>query len=295
MDGMTILRKVEDGKKFHKTKKIKGKGKGKASQKGRGRSNVPSGDERTEESDSSLSSPIVKWAKLKKAVPVRPVAPLPSRSRSSTQDSRPSKRKRQELSDYEDSHHDVVQRPNHPSDREDRRIPSESRTQPPHNSQHHHPAMVPTARYPRQPFDGPSHLTHPSQTTLGNTRTMIPLHHRSHHVNEVSTARAPHHRQLTPVLEEQAYYPAAIQRQHPQSHLTDQYYASTRPGQPPLPHPNGRHPVPRLRSSHLADAGSTRYPSRHYPGGSTVGRDHGGYNYDGAFDPDVGYYGEDYL
>jgi hypothetical protein len=301
MDGMTILRKVQDGKKFNKAKKSKGKGKEKekVSQKGNGVRNVMSCDEETEDSDASLSSPVVKKAKSKKAVPVRPVAPLPSRassSRSSTQDSRPSKRKRQELSDREDSYPAIIPQPNRPASRifapENAQIQLESRAQLPRNSQRNHPAMPSTANYPRQPSDGPSRLTHSSQTTLGTAQTMVPLRHGS---DRISTTRAPHHRQLTPVLEEQNYYPAAVQRQRPPSHPTDQYYASTHQGQPPFSHPNGRHHVSRLRPSHLADTNSVCYPPRYYSGSGTVGRDHDPYDYDERFDPDVAYYGEDYL
>jgi hypothetical protein len=112
MDGMQILRKVEDGKKFHKVTQGKGRGNVKSSKvkvlRNRRDQNVSSEDDDTDDFE-DFPPATAKRTRPRSVVASRPVARLPSRAQSSTANPRPTKRKRQQSSDHEDENLDGVE------------------------------------------------------------------------------------------------------------------------------------------------------------------------------------------
>jgi len=135
MDGMQILRKVEDGKKFHKeVRQGRGKGNDKSlkvkTSRNRGDQNASSEEDETDDVE-DLPPATVKRTRPRNVVASRPVAPLPSRAQPSTANPRPSKRKRRESTDHDDDHLEGVEqaRTSHVSGRQDQLVREQSRTQ----------------------------------------------------------------------------------------------------------------------------------------------------------------------
>lgn len=295
-DGMQILRKVEDGKHFHKKmKKGKDKDKDMRSQKPQNRL-AEEEDESNEAEDSEDSEPVVQFKQVKSrtVTRARQIIPLPSRAQSSTQDLRPSKRKRQD--DHEDYNSNVVRQPSYiPSQihrRRDKHVTSPIHTPPlgaARASQSHRPVVA-------SHDSAPSSHAHfrPSTLRTSQPTRLLP----SHHINEVSTSRLPSHRQLTPVLED--YYPVTAQHQHSiiQNHATPQYHPSSHHGQPPVHFRQSLHPThhqpshsnPHVRRSHVAPVHSQ---SRYYSGGR---RGNEGYDYhDDGYNAEGVDYGDEYF
>lgn len=217
MDGMQILRKVEDGKKFHKVTQGKGRGNVKSSKvkvsRNRRDQNVSSEDDDTDDFE-DFPPATAKRTRPRSVVASRPVAPLPSRAQSSTANPRPTKRKRQQSSDHEDENLDGVEAASmsHIPGQQDRTARSQSRTQavvrdhhitphvpsiasavPPlhqHSRKHSNPPLRPrsSSLYPAQSSNPPSHLHNGQQTH----RTEPPDLPGSHYPRRPSAA--PSHR-----------------------------------------------------------------------------------------------------
>jgi hypothetical protein len=338
MDGMQVIRKVEDGNKFHKkVKQSKGRGNAKSSKvkqsKGR-RDQIASSEEDEMEDNNTDSSPVtVKQTKSKTLAAPRPIAPLPSRAKSSIRDTRASKRKRQDLSDHENDDLGVMPESgtSHIPGRRDQPVQSQNLIQPvarKHHTSSHLPVIKPaapprsqysqqcanapfcprvphyssqlsdisphlhhnpqtsheaTSLYPAQPSGIPSHPHHASQRTHKAIR-IIPPRHVSHHQNEPSTSRVPHHRQLTPIIEDHDYYSqvAPHRRLPPQEYPPHQYPTSTRHGQSSLhlrqSSSHGRQSSTHIHQHHLEDTRPVHYSSRYWPGGSRGEEDYNEYH-----------------
>lgn len=300
MDGMKILRKVEDGKAFHKKdeKKTTGKEKVKGLDKIRKRQKVLSEvDERhqnaSSEDDEGMDSegdlPPVKARQVKsKTAPVsRPIVPLPSRVHSSTSDLRPSKRKRQELSD--DDNNTVHKSSTSRVAATQKSIPQQSRSQVPFETRNmplHPPVTAHVVHKSTNPPSGSHHPRESSHAASHRYRTQTPQSaaparvppvlryslqppdassrhhhapeptHRADHIphqvpfnhNEPSGFRPLRHRQLTPIYENPNY---SRQRLPSQGVTLHQYHIAQNRTQPPL----------HSQQSHLRRGQSSRLTS----------------------------------
>lgn len=323
MDGMQILRKVEDGKAFHK-KMTKGKGKGKGSKNTKtskttqrdfedlphGKDGKTSGksSRRVQEllygsslDDSEDSLQASEVVKPKKPPAPRPRMPLPSRARTSSNDSRPSKRTRQELSDQEDDIDlDTVPVPR-VSGYKDKQLQSHSQTQAVATSQNSLPPSVPhysrqTSIVPTYPPPAP-HYSQPSDVQLCHNPSS---HHAaqpipsSRHISPQidSLSRHSRSRQLTPIAEDHDYYPSAIPRRPPsRGHPSHQYYAPSHRAQPPYHlHQSAQPSSPPTHQTRFSHGGPANHQSRYYSG-------HGGNGYhpDEAYVPEDAQYDDTYF